>query len=97
MGKVFYLPGASLDLLEIHDYIAQDNPAAATRQVQAIAHGCQTLADMPGIGRERSDIRSGMRMWPVGAYLVLHRKVPGGVEVVRVVHGARFLDDVDLE
>lgn len=38
-----------------------------------------------------------MKRWPVGSYLVLHRLVPGGIEVVRVVHGARDLDALDLD
>lgn len=97
MPRLIYKPRALDDLSEIHDYIAQDNPAAAARQILSISKSCEALAGMPGIGRGRPDLRPGMRTWPVGFYLVLHREVQGGIEVVRVVHGARDLDDIDLD
>ena len=42
----------------------------------------------------RSDIARDLRYHPVGNYLLLYRMVAGGVEVVRVVHGARNLLDL---
>ncbi len=32
--------------------------------------------------------------FPVGSYLILYREITGGVEIVRVVHGARDLPDL---
>lgn len=97
MARVFYTAQADADLLDLWDYIAQDNPTAATAQLRQIAASCQTLADMPGISRARPEIRRGLRTWPIGSYLVLHRDTAGGIEVVRVVHGARDLDALDFE
>jgi toxin ParE1/3/4 len=93
MGRVFVTYRAESDLLEIWNYIAQDNPTAASRQLREITASCARLADYPGLSLARPDIRDGVRSWPVGAYLVLHRYVDAGVEIVRVVHGARELDD----
>ncbi|TDR37342.1 toxin ParE1/3/4 [Tahibacter aquaticus] len=97
MAQVFYTVQADADLLDLWEYIAQDNPAAATAQLRQIAASCQTVADMPGISRARQEIRRGLRTWPIGSYLVLHRDVPGGIEVVRVIHGARDLDVLDFD
>ncbi|MFM6138177.1 MAG: type II toxin-antitoxin system RelE/ParE family toxin [Cuspidothrix sp.] len=35
-----------------------------------------------------------MRYFPVGNYLILYREIKDGIEIVRVVHGARHLPDV---
>jgi toxin ParE1/3/4 len=39
----------------------------------------------------RPDIAPKLRSSPVGSYLILYRQVAAGVEVVRVLHGARNL------
>jgi toxin ParE1/3/4 len=90
-------PAAAADLIEIHAYIAKDRPRAANRFLTAAHRGFEMLADMPGIGRERvsadpklKDVRS----WPIRGFrnfLVFYRPTEAGIEVMRVVHGARDL------
>ena len=46
------------------------------------------------IGRARPEIRADLRSFPYGAYLILFRALEDGVEIVRVVHAARNLDDL---
>jgi toxin ParE1/3/4 len=82
-------PAAEADLAEIADVIAADNPAAAQRWLDAMQARCARIAAMPGIGTARSDVAPGLRMLAAGAYLVLYRRIEGGAEIVRVVHGAR--------
>ena len=52
------------------------------------------LAKNPGIGQSRPDISPELRYFPVGNYLILYREIKDGIEIVRVVHGARYLPDV---
>jgi len=66
MAQVFYTVQADADLLDLWEYITQDNPAAATTQLRQIAASCQTVADMPGISQARPEIRRGLRTWPIG-------------------------------
>jgi toxin ParE1/3/4 len=80
---------AENDLLSIWDYIAQDNPTAATRQLRRIEEQCNLLATNPQIGPARPDIAPEMRYFPVGSYLILYRILPDSIEIVRVLHGAR--------
>jgi toxin ParE1/3/4 len=80
---------AENDLLSIWDYIAQDNPDAATRQLIKIDETAALLGDNPQLGPARPDIAPEMRYFPTGSYLILYRIVPEGVEIVRVLHGAR--------
>jgi hypothetical protein len=41
------------------------------------------------MGPARPDIAKELRYHPVGNYLLLYRVIPNGIELVRVVHGAR--------
>lgn len=47
------------------------------------------LADMPGIGHQRSDVHPRYRFWKVYSYLIAYRIERGNVVVTRVIHGAR--------
>jgi toxin ParE1/3/4 len=80
---------AEADLEQIGDYIAQDNPGAAAAFIMQIIETCTLLAGSPKIGRDRSNLRPNTRSFPVGRYVVFFQMVPGGIEVLRVLHGAR--------
>ena len=82
---------AEEDLIEIWLYIARDNPKAADRLLERIDQVCERLAESPGIGAARPDLAPDFRYWVVGKYLVLYRESVTGLEIVRVVHGARHL------
>ena len=51
------------------------------------------LADPPRLGPARPDIAEGLRLFPIRRYVVLYRELPDGIEIVRVVHGMRRLDE----
>ncbi len=82
---------AEEDLIEIWIYIAQDNPGAADRMLDNLEQRFHALADNPLIGQLRPDIAPELRYFTVGKYLILYRAVPSGVQIVRVIHGARDL------
>lgn len=82
---------AEEDLIEIWIYIAQDNPGAADRVLNEIEQRFYALADNPLMGRLRPDIAPELRYFAVGKYLILYRTIPDGVQIVRVIHGARDL------
>jgi toxin ParE1/3/4 len=87
-------PQAEQDLIEIYLHISGDNPAAAEKMVRGVNAKCEMLAHHPRIGRARPELRPDLRSFPYGAYLILYRVINDGVEVVRVVHAARNLDDL---
>ena len=82
------------DLIEIWIYIAQDDAAAADRVLDEIEGKFSVLLDHPRLGPSRPDIAPDLRYLPVGSYLILYREIPDGVEIVRVVHGARRLSSI---
>jgi len=73
MPDHFYSPEASLDLLEIWEYIAADNVDAADRLEQEIRNAVNLLAENPEIGHFRRDLTSKpVRFWPVRSYLIIY-------------------------
>jgi len=81
---------ASADLDDIWVYVAQEgSEVAANRLVDAITERFPALLRMPGSGRKRDEVRRGLRSHPAGNYVIYYREMKGGIEIVRVLHGAR--------
>lgn len=85
---------AEKDLIEIWGYIAQDNSLAADRVLDEIDQKVNVLAENPLLGRFRPDIAPELRYFAVGKYLILYRIAYNGIQIVRVVHGARDLPNL---
>ena len=95
--SVFRRSQVDLDLIELADYIARDNLDAALRFIHAAEESFQFLAEqsMAGEACQFTDASHvGIRVWHVRRfpnYLIFYRQVNEGVEVIRVLHGARDL------
>ena len=87
--RATFAPAALRDLIEIHDFIAADNPAAAHRLVARFEDKASMLAANPGVGRARDEIHAGYRSLTVGQYVIFCRVVADGIKVVQVMHGTR--------
>lgn len=87
-------PRAKAELEEIGDHIADDSPTNARRFIERLTQKFMALSRHPMIGRARPELRADLRSFPYGAYIILYRAIDGGVEIVRVVHAARNLDDL---
>jgi len=82
---------ARADLDEIWIYIAQDNPVAADKYMKVLVSRFPTLASMPLMGRPREELSPRLRSFPVGRHVIFYRPMDNGVEIVRVLDGARDL------
>lgn len=92
MPRLTIAAQAQVDLQEIFNYVAQDHPEAARRVLQRLRVAARQLAQHPRMGRNRSeDLRPGLYSFPVGAYVLFYREQPGGIALVRVIHGSRDL------
>ena len=94
MARLLVREQAWSDLEEFGAFIAKDNPAAATEVVRQLRLSFEQLSRMPQLGRIVRKIKTieKLRMWLSPAfrnYLILYRELPDGVEIVRVLHGAR--------
>lgn len=96
-GQVTRSREADEDLTAIWVRIAADNPAAADRTIHALLDAEIRLAAFPETGRRRDDLQPALRSRVVGSYVVFYRASEGGIFVVRILHGARDIDDLLAE
>ena len=89
MARIVRTPQASEDLHAAWAYIAQRNPSAADALIRRIDEALRTLAATPAIGQRQDRYRRGLRCFPVGVYLIFYLAMDDGIEVIRVLHGAR--------
>jgi toxin ParE1/3/4 len=77
------------DVLEIWEHIAADNVGAADRMAKLFKKTLETLVRSPRVGATLSHLRAGLRAFPVRKYVVFFLPTDGGIDVYRVMHGAR--------
>ena len=86
---------AEEDLLEAATEIGVQNIQASLRFIEAVECALLRLGSMPELGTLREYRRkrlAGLRMWPVPGfhmYLIFYRPRRRGIQLVRVLHGAR--------
>jgi toxin ParE1/3/4 len=85
------LPAARADLIEIGDFIALDNPARALSFIAEIEATMTTIAERPSSFPARNELATGLRSARHGRYLIFFVAGDVGVQIVRVLHGARDL------
>jgi len=82
------------DLNDIWEFIAQDNSLAASRFIDLIEQKCYLLADNPKIGRQRNELASELRSFPVKSYVIYYRCCERGIEIIRILSSARDIDSI---
>lgn len=89
MPQIIRSPESDIDLYEIAAFIARDNLDAALRLIDKFDETFRLLAEFPTVGQSREDLAPGLRSLPLGNYIIFYRPAETGIEVVRVLHGAR--------
>jgi toxin ParE1/3/4 len=89
MARPRFTLDACRDLEEITRYTGARDASAAARLTDRLEAICWRLARDPGIGQPRPDLAASLRFFPVGNYLIFYRASEEGIEVIRVIHGAR--------
>jgi toxin ParE1/3/4 len=94
-GRIVTRPSADQDLDDCFGYIAVDSLESAQRFLKAAETAFDSLSQMPEMGSPR-EVRNpalvGLRSWPVPGfrnYLIFYLPIEDGIEVIRVLHGAR--------
>jgi toxin ParE1/3/4 len=88
MKKAQFSLLAKSDLQSIKQYIEKDNPKRATQYMVILKKKCDMLAQSPLIGLYRKEY-CGLYQFPVGHYLIFYQLSKTGINVIRVLHGAR--------
>ncbi len=91
MGKIKWTEKASSHLQTIHEYIARDSKAHATRFIRSIIKAAIKLETMPRIGRIVLELKNyGFREVIYQNYRIVYR-ITGDedVEILAVLHASR--------
>jgi toxin ParE1/3/4 len=81
-------------------YLASQSPAAADRFLDSCMSDFERLSVMPGMGAKRefrNPNAAGIRSWPLSGfpnYLIFYRPIEDGVEILRLLHGARDIEAI---
>jgi toxin ParE1/3/4 len=94
VSKLHISPRATSDLIGIWSYIADDSVANADVFIDKLYETMRLLAGKPGSGRRREELAPGMQSFPFGRYILFYRVVAGAIEIVRVLHGARDIENI---
>lgn len=89
MARIIRSSQSERDALEIWAYIAQDNPTAADRLLGKFDDFFTALSLQPQMGKSVDELSPRLRFIPIGNYLIFYRPLPDGVEIARILHGAR--------
>lgn len=94
MAKVIKTPEAKEDIYEIWHYIAVENhnPENGEKYIDALDDTLFFLAQNPGIGIAKSKYLKGLKQYVFGNYLIFYFPIESGIEVVRVIHGMRDIE-----
>lgn len=79
---------AERDLTEASEYLDREtgNPAFGIDLVDDLVRVMYLIAENPLMGRERSDLRKGLRAFPHGHYTIFWRPHIDRIDIVRVLH-----------
>jgi toxin ParE1/3/4 len=92
MSRVVIRPAALADLDEIFDYIADDSLDRAIEFIRSLHGQIEKIAITPGMGRRRDELLPMLRGMPYGNYLIFYFAGDDGIEVIRIINGARDLE-----
>jgi toxin ParE1/3/4 len=77
--------------LDSRYYVATESGSSesATRLINSITERFSLIANYPNIGRPCDDLRSGLRSFPLGDYIIIYRLRDEDVLILRVLRGSR--------
>ncbi len=87
MAECLLRPKAVEDLEGIWQFTIENRGEdQADQYIRDLEQSFQALTANPGLGRSCDDIREGYSKYPAGKHLIFYRRIPKGIEIVRVLH-----------
>jgi toxin ParE1/3/4 len=94
VSSIVRRPRALADLGEIWSFIADDSIVNADAFAARIDETFQLLARQPRMGRLRPELGDDIRSFVVNSYVIFYCPAGDGVEIIRVLHGARDIEAI---
>jgi toxin ParE1/3/4 len=83
---------ARSDILEIHSYLSEHNPAAADRIVARFSQRFDELREFPFLGPDRSELRASLRGLLMDGYIAFYLVETDRIVIVRIIDGRRDIE-----
>jgi toxin ParE1/3/4 len=92
MRSILRTRASRSDVVGIILHIRRGSPRAAKRVLDAVNDTIQLLGAFPTLGPRREELSQSLRSFPVNKYtdyIIFYRTTQSGIEIIRVLHGAR--------
>jgi toxin ParE1/3/4 len=88
MSRYILSPQAETDLDQIWDFtVKRWGEKQAEDYIRLLVGAIETVGANPRRGRPCDEVRKGYRRYPAGSHIIFFRKVKGGIDVIRILHG----------
>lgn len=87
---------AERDLDQIKSYlVAKAGPRIARKVFREIQRDLRRIGEEPGSGHARQDLTNRpLKFWPIYSYLVVYDPATEPVQIIRVLHGMRDVEEI---
>ena len=89
MKQILWSRQATEQLAAAFDFVVEDNPSAAEKQVEMILRAVEQLVDFPEMGRPGRVNGTRELVIPGTPYIVAYRLNEATVRILALLHGAR--------
>ena len=94
MSKLRIRPRASEDLIEIWSYFADDSVANADAFIDKFCETLNVAAPSAWLGHQRADLAPELQSFPFARCIIFYCAGADAIEIVRVLHGARDIENI---
>jgi toxin ParE1/3/4 len=94
MAIVEFSPQAKDDLEGIIIYVSEYSLESAKKTVKELIGKFKILAENPKLGVLKDKYFIEIRSFPYKNYVIFYFPIEDGIEIYRVIHGARDIDDL---
>lgn len=94
MADILFTEFAEDDLKKIWHDLAEINPASAAKLLNEFYQKFLLISDNSKMGRSYDEFIVNLRSFPHKKYIIFYFPTERGIEVFRVLHGARDIEDL---
>lgn len=85
------------DLTDIWNYLEERSEQSANALIESLVKRFVMLCTFQEAGRDRDELKPGLKSFPIDRYIIFYRIIPEGIEIIRVLHGARDIEQIFSE
>lgn len=94
MAKVEISPLAESDLENIWGYFSEYSLESAKQIIREFGQKFDLLSENSKLGRSCDEFILNLRSFPHKKYIIFYFPIENGIEVFRILHGAREIEDL---